>query len=378
MPERVIDRLGFLLNAYSVQCWYWEFLELIRKLLLTTLLAVMYHGEPPHLGGALLTTFVFLLVNIVRKPYLNQGLNTFQQMAMISHFLTLYGLLMFVVTGYMEIVLDTDQDANARTIVSYLIIISNAVSAGLYPMYRLYNAWAESRGINSDILNRIWNIFASSGAARFFVEIFPCLQWIKTCRKSQAFATGSLLYQNVQDAKIVKEQFEEFGAASHDLYESVIQFPEDINADSNRPNQSHQSRTLSQEVPMDMSGGERDRETRDINEHVEPCALLSAAVEIFSVAESREICYTRDSDLPIRMMERSEYSNARLTTSPVSLSANDRSEADLIRLRTELCHVESDIAKVKDEIQQVKIAQKRAAMNREGAKIQAATAAGYY
>ena len=52
-----IDRLGFLLNAYQVSCWYWEMVELVRKLILTGILVVVYQGTPPHLAGSLLTVF---------------------------------------------------------------------------------------------------------------------------------------------------------------------------------------------------------------------------------------------------------------------------------------------------------------------------------
>jgi hypothetical protein len=56
--ERIaIDRMGFLLNAYHVSCWYWEMVELVRKLILTGILVVVYQGTPPHLAGSLLTIF---------------------------------------------------------------------------------------------------------------------------------------------------------------------------------------------------------------------------------------------------------------------------------------------------------------------------------
>ncbi len=56
--ERIaIERMGFLLNAYQVSCWYWEMVELLRKLILTGILVVVYQGTPPHLAGSLLTVF---------------------------------------------------------------------------------------------------------------------------------------------------------------------------------------------------------------------------------------------------------------------------------------------------------------------------------
>ena len=50
--ELAILRLGFLLNAYQVSCWYWELVEMVRKLILSAILVVVYDGSPPHLAGA--------------------------------------------------------------------------------------------------------------------------------------------------------------------------------------------------------------------------------------------------------------------------------------------------------------------------------------
>ncbi len=56
--ERIaIDRMGFLLNAYQVACWYWEMLELVRKLILTGILMVVYKDTTPHLTRSLMTVF---------------------------------------------------------------------------------------------------------------------------------------------------------------------------------------------------------------------------------------------------------------------------------------------------------------------------------
>jgi hypothetical protein len=67
-----IDRMGFLLNAYQVSCWYWEMVELVRKLLLTGILVVVYQGSPPHLAGSLLTIFLFLCLHLTVDPYLKK------------------------------------------------------------------------------------------------------------------------------------------------------------------------------------------------------------------------------------------------------------------------------------------------------------------
>ena len=59
IKERLaIERLGFLLNAYQIPCWFWEIVELVRKLILTGILVVVYQGSPAHLAGSLVTIFL--------------------------------------------------------------------------------------------------------------------------------------------------------------------------------------------------------------------------------------------------------------------------------------------------------------------------------
>ena len=51
---------------------------------MTCVLGVVYQGSMPHLAGSLLTIFLFLLAQVLLKPYLNQGLNIFQRLSLIS------------------------------------------------------------------------------------------------------------------------------------------------------------------------------------------------------------------------------------------------------------------------------------------------------
>jgi hypothetical protein len=39
-------------------------MEMLRKLLLTSLLVVIYNGSAPHLFGSLITTFIFIMAHL--------------------------------------------------------------------------------------------------------------------------------------------------------------------------------------------------------------------------------------------------------------------------------------------------------------------------
>eukprot|EP00802_Teleaulax_amphioxeia_P010886 Tamp_10916.p1 GENE.Tamp_10916~~Tamp_10916.p1 ORF type:complete len:380 (-),score=40.48 Tamp_10916:614-1753(-) len=129
---------------------------MLRKLILTVALAALYKGEPPQLGGSLFTIFCFLLGHLLLKPYLNQGLNVFQRLALVSQFFTVFGSLMFVVQEATAKNNAATEDLNGKQMISFLIIFANAAAGGLYPLYRFVTAWAESGAIDfSFIANSI-------------------------------------------------------------------------------------------------------------------------------------------------------------------------------------------------------------------------------
>jgi len=135
-----IDRTGFLLNAYQVSCWYWEMVELVRKLLLTGILVVVYQGSPPHLAGALLTIFLFLCLHLTVEPYLNKGLNEFQRLILFSQFFTIFGGIMYHMVSCVDKMLEIEETPykrQERDIVAALIVIINLVAIGAYPVYRI-------------------------------------------------------------------------------------------------------------------------------------------------------------------------------------------------------------------------------------------------
>jgi Ca2+-binding EF-hand superfamily protein len=143
--ERMMNRLAFLLKAYSVQAWWWELLEMLRKFILTVGLAALYKGSPEHLGGSLLTIFVFLLMHVLLKPYINAGLNIYQRLALVSAFLTAFGALMFILQTSYAFQNGTKDDGPGKTIVGVIILVCNAAAAGLYPLWRVLVSLSEGK-----------------------------------------------------------------------------------------------------------------------------------------------------------------------------------------------------------------------------------------
>ena len=65
---------------------------------------------------------------------------------------------MFVVTDLLALQ-NHESDENGKAIMSWVIVIVNAIAASLYPMYKFFNAWSEGGKIDFSFIKK--NLFAS-------------------------------------------------------------------------------------------------------------------------------------------------------------------------------------------------------------------------
>ena len=87
--ELIVNRFGFLFVAYRVKFWWWEAMEMFRKLIMTSILVFVMPGGPGQLVLGCMITFVFLLLNLIWQPYCTPGLNSLASMTLIANFATL-------------------------------------------------------------------------------------------------------------------------------------------------------------------------------------------------------------------------------------------------------------------------------------------------
>jgi len=154
--RRVILRLGFLLSGYCAQKWYWEIFDMIRKLILATILVMAYDGSPLQWAWSMLVTFFALISHLLAQPYLNAGLNVHQRLVLISQFLTTFGLMLFTLSDYMNSDYETDESQINTEAIAGLIILVNLFASVLYPCYRFYLAWTESG--DKSIVSSLWDL----------------------------------------------------------------------------------------------------------------------------------------------------------------------------------------------------------------------------
>jgi hypothetical protein len=72
------DELGFLYAGYRKQYWWWECVELFRKLALTGILAFFKPGTPEQLFLGIVLANVFIVGYAREKPYLEFGASDLQ------------------------------------------------------------------------------------------------------------------------------------------------------------------------------------------------------------------------------------------------------------------------------------------------------------
>ena len=87
--QLLVSRFGFLFIAYRVDFWWWEGVEMLRKLLMTSLLVFVMPGEPGQLAAAAMITFCFLLLNLTCQPFCTASLNSLSTFTLVAQFATL-------------------------------------------------------------------------------------------------------------------------------------------------------------------------------------------------------------------------------------------------------------------------------------------------
>jgi len=100
--ERVaIDRLGFLFLTYNPKCWYYELVEMARKLTIAAILVFIYDGSPSQVAVGFVITMVIIVICAALRPFADPVLGALYMYAMGVQMVTLfYGLL--IITGQFE------------------------------------------------------------------------------------------------------------------------------------------------------------------------------------------------------------------------------------------------------------------------------------
>jgi len=135
---------GFLFAAYHTQTWYWESVELVRKLALTSILALIAPGSAGQVVVGFILAFVTLLAIGAVKPYADARLNALNCVTQINLVAFLFVALLLKV--------NVDNEGSAgffNVIVGCMSILQIALPLGIKAYMLLYGS-SEARAITRD------------------------------------------------------------------------------------------------------------------------------------------------------------------------------------------------------------------------------------
>ncbi|KAK3281532.1 hypothetical protein CYMTET_10676, partial [Cymbomonas tetramitiformis] len=119
IQARGIEMCGLLYAGYHVGAWHWEFVELLRKLILTSLIIFIDPGGPLQIICALLVVFLVLVMNLKSSPFMDDRVDLLSQVVQIQLFLTL-------VIGLMLFYEDAEGADDDQTIIDLLLVLDDA------------------------------------------------------------------------------------------------------------------------------------------------------------------------------------------------------------------------------------------------------------
>jgi len=95
--QEVIDKIGFLFTMYEVKFWYFEAIEMIRKLLMTSVLVFIATGTPAQLAAGIVISFGSLLIYYSMRPFMSDALDSLQLYSICVQLINLfYGILLII------------------------------------------------------------------------------------------------------------------------------------------------------------------------------------------------------------------------------------------------------------------------------------------
>jgi hypothetical protein len=97
LQARAMKEVGFLFADYHCGSWFWEAVELFRKLILTSILALVQPGSATQVVVGFLVAFACLMLNMRIKPYASQQLNFVNTMAQLNLFFFMFVALLLKV-----------------------------------------------------------------------------------------------------------------------------------------------------------------------------------------------------------------------------------------------------------------------------------------
>ena len=121
--------LSFLYENYAPRCWFWEIIELMRKVWLTSVLFLMGAETRSHLGAAAIASGIYCILMAYYKPISDKFEHWLQLISLVATFVTMnVGMLLKIPT---EETSSTDLAGSDSTFVSVVLVAVNVTVVGI-------------------------------------------------------------------------------------------------------------------------------------------------------------------------------------------------------------------------------------------------------
>merc|ERR1711871_544402 len=86
----VKDRYGFIYKSYDDDCFYFELVEMLKKMLLCSVVILVEPGKLAQLAFAFVVTMFFMAAQMQLMPYLEDSDDSYATSTALSTILTLF------------------------------------------------------------------------------------------------------------------------------------------------------------------------------------------------------------------------------------------------------------------------------------------------
>ena len=122
--ENLVNRLGFVFMAYQMPMWWWECVERFHMFLMTAGLVFIYPESPAQLAAGAMISFLFLMANMIKRPYCTDFLNFLKMFSLFAQFMTLFAGIMMSYIQAADTVGNADKQID-HVMVTIIIILTN-------------------------------------------------------------------------------------------------------------------------------------------------------------------------------------------------------------------------------------------------------------
>ena len=130
-PKRyeIVEGMRFIYENYDERCWYWEIVETVRKLILTSGLSLLGAEGRIYIGMAAMASGFYAVAHAQAQPIPDKFEHLLQLASLLATFFNLsVGVLLRIPTEMMNFSIEKDKDSIG---VTALLVTANTMVIGL-------------------------------------------------------------------------------------------------------------------------------------------------------------------------------------------------------------------------------------------------------